>query len=184
MKFNQAMEHAVAFLKSEEFKDRVLEEDATMLRQLPVLQRINQHGFITLDSQAGKRIKGKNYKTGMPYEEIERSYLAGFMLEHDAVEFIKTMALKTDKNAAVLSECDATHMPPTLDIPLTVVKRSGETAVHTHFSTALPRSTFVAFKKHANLNKSERVVYVFCWDTVWGREGLFKDVLRVLKTIA
>lgn len=183
MKFNQAMEHAVAFLKSAEFKDRLVEEDASMLQQLPVLQRINQHGFITTNSQAGKRIKGKNYKTGKPYEEIERSYLEGFMLEPVANEFIKTMALKTDKNAAFLPVCDA-QMPPALDIPLTVVKREGETVVDTHFSTALPRSTFEAYRKNVNLNKSEKVVYVFCWDTVWGREGLFGDVLRVLKTIA
>ena len=183
MKFKEAAERSVAFLKSEEFKERVLEEDASMLRQLPVLQRINASGFITLDSQAGKRIKGKNYKTGKPYEEIERAYLAGFMLEHVAIEFIKTMALKTDKNAAVLPACDA-YMPSSLDIPLTVVKRAGETVVDTHFSPALPRSTMETFKKNVNLNKSEKVVYVFCWDTVWGREGLFNDVLRVLKQIA
>jgi hypothetical protein len=183
MKFNQAMDHAVAFLKSAEFKARLLEEDASMLRQLPVLQRINEQGFITTNSQAGKRFEGKNYKTGKPYEEVERSYLEGFMLEPVAIDFIKSMALTTDKNAAFIPVCDA-QMPSALDIPLTVVRRPGEeTVVETHFSTALPRSIFEAYKKHVKLNKSEKVVYVFCWDTQWGREGLFRDVLRVLKTV-
>jgi len=182
MKFNDAVVHAVAFLKSAEFKERVVEEDASMLRQLPVLQGINQLGFITTNSQAGKRARGKHYETGEPLENLERAYLTGFMREPVAAEFIKSMALTTDKNAAFIPVCDS-KLPADLDIPLSVVKRSGETLVETHFSTALPRSTFEAFKKEANLNKGEKVVYVFCWDTAWGREGLFKDVLRVLQRV-
>jgi len=184
MKFNEAKAHAVALFNSAEFKERVNEEDATMLRQLAILQEINRHGFITVNSQAGAKTKGKHYETGKPYENMERAYLMGFMLETKAPEFIKNMGLKTDKNAVFVPVCsDDIKLPSALDIPLTMTK-SGfpkEIRIDTHFSSALPKSTFESFRKQAKLNKSEKVVFIFCWDSEWGRQGLFKDVLRVLK---
>ena len=47
MKFNEAKAQAVALFNSAEFKERVNEEDATMLRQLAILQEINRNGFLT-----------------------------------------------------------------------------------------------------------------------------------------
>jgi hypothetical protein len=185
MKFNEAKAQAVALFNSAEFKERVNEEDALMLRQLAILQEINKLGFITVNSQAGNKSKGKHYETGKPYENLERAYLMGFMLETEAVLFIKNMGLKTDKNAIFVPVCsDDIMLPSALDIPLTVTKSGKETRIDTHFSVALPKSAFEGFKKQAKLSKSEKVVFIFCWDSEWGRKGLFKDVLRVLKLVA
>jgi len=185
MKFNEAKAQAVALFNSAEFKERVNEEDALMLRQLAILQEINKHGFITVNSQAGNKSKGKHYITGKPYENMERAYLMGFMLETEAALFIKNMGPKTDKNAIFVPVCsDDILLPSALDIPLTVTKSTGTTRVDTHFSVALPKSAFEGFRKQAKLSKSEKVVFIFCWDSEWGRKGLFKDVLRVLKLVA
>ena len=185
MKFNEAKAHAVALFNSAEFKERVNEEDATMLRQLAILQEINRNGFITVNSQAGTKNKGKHHETGKAYENIERAYLMGFMLESDAAEFIKNMGLKTDKNAVFVPVCsDDINLPSALDIPLTITKSAGSTQVDTHFSSALPKSAFDSFKKQVKLSKSEKVVFIFCWDSEWGRKGLFKDVLRILRLLS
>ena len=185
MKFNEAKARAVALFNSAEFKERVNEEDATMLRQLAILQEINQRGFITVNSQAGAKTKGKHHETGKSYENIERAYLMGFMLETKAPEFIKNMGLKTDKNAVFVPVCsDDINLPSALDVPLTITTSAGITRVDTHFSSALPKSAFDSFKKQVKLSKSEKVVFIFCWDSEWGRKGLFKDVARILKSLA
>jgi hypothetical protein len=182
MKFNEAKAQAVALFNSVEFKERVNEEDALMLRQFAILQEINKHGFITVNSQAGNKSKGKHYTTGKPYENLERAYLMGFMLETEAALFIKNMGLKTDKNAIYVPVCsDDIKLPSALDIPLTITKSGGTVIVDTHFSVALPKSAFEGFRKQAKLSKSEKIVFIFCWDSEWGRKGLFKDILRVFK---
>ena len=183
MKFNEAKAQAVALFNSAEFKERVNEEDATMLRQLAILQEINRHGFITVNSQAGAKTKGKHHETGKAYENIERAYLMGFMPETEAPEFIKNMGLKTDKNAVFVPVCSDIKLPSALDVPLTITKSGGAVRVDTHFSSALPKSAFDSFKKQVKLSKSEKVVFIFCWDSEWGRKGLFKDVLRILKSL-
>jgi hypothetical protein len=55
-------------------------------------------------------------------------------------------------------------------------------------STALPANVWDFYRKEAHIDKSEKVVYVFCWDPLWNRgaagaKGLFTEVLKVLKTI-
>jgi hypothetical protein len=44
------------------------------------------------------------------------------------------------------------------------------------------------FRKEANINKTEKIVYVFCWDTKWNRDasnktGLFTDVYKILRGV-
>jgi hypothetical protein len=84
------------------FAEKIKEEDPLMVKYLPLLQKINKAGFLTINSQAGHHSKGKHYQTGKPYELTERAYLIGFMLEKDAAKFIKAMAIQTDKNAIFL----------------------------------------------------------------------------------
>ena len=176
MKFTEAQKKAVALFETEAFIQRVKEEDPTMLKHLPLLQKINKLGFLTVNSQAGNRSKGKGY------EILERAYLVGFMLEKDAEQFIKNMGVHTDKNAVYVPVCDET--PSSLDVPLTITKKD-DVKVETHMSTSLPKEAEAFFRKMAFLNKSEKVVFLFCWDPLWcrlasGRNGLFTDVIRVL----
>ena len=147
-----------------------------MVKHLPLLQKMNKHGFLTINSQAGNRSKGKGY------EILERAYVVGFMKEKDAEQFIKNMAIRTDKNAIYVPVCNET--PSSLDVPLTITKKDDVT-VNTHMSTSLPKEAEEFFRKMASLSKSEKVVFIFCWDPMWcrlasRRNGLFTEVLKVL----
>ena len=171
---------------SPEFIERIRDEDSTMLKHLPLLQKINQYGFITTESQAGNHKKGISKADGKPYELSERAYLSGFMMEDDAALFIKNMSLYTDKNAMYIPTCDA-DISSSLDIPLTITRRKNGVTVETHMSPALPKDASDFFKKMAHLNKSEKVVFIFCWDPMWnrrasGRNGLFTEVYKRLST--
>lgn len=184
MKFQDAKQKAVEMFESPEFLERIKDEDSTMLKYMPLLKKINEHGYITTESQAGNHQKGISKADGKPYELSERAYTSGFMLEDAAATFIKNMSLYTDKNALYVPVCDA-DIPSSLDIPLTITRKKNIVTVETHMSPALPKGTSDFFKKMVHLNKSEKVVFIFCWDPMWnrrasGRNGLFTEVSNML----
>jgi hypothetical protein len=183
MKFTEALKKSVNMFSDTTFKKRIEEEDATMLKHLPILQKINRLGYLTTESQAGKKSSGKSYIDGKPYVIQERSYISGFMLESKAVDFIKNMGLHTDKNAVYVPYCnDSLYLPSNLDIPLTITIKGGKTEINTHGSLTLPESAWNFFRKQAHINKSEKIVYIFCWDSKWNRPGaLFADVVKMLE---
>ncbi len=186
MKFQDATTYSVEMLSSPDFRTRVQEEDVSMLKHLDILKKINAAGFLTVNSQGGRKSSGISKKDGKPYEIHERAYLMGFMKEEKAVEFLRRINIYTDKNAIFVPYCeDSIYIPSSLDIPLTVTKKGQSLSVNTHTSSALPLSTWTSFRKQANINKSEKIVFVQCWDTKWNRgastqKGLFKDVLKCL----
>lgn len=170
--------HAVAKFSSPSFLQVRKNEDPTMLKYMGILQRINKYGYLTTESQAGHK-SGTNY---------ERAYIAGFMLETLAEKFIKNMGIFTDKTAIYLPKCkNNTHLPASLDVPLTLNKKSGKVVVVvTHMSSALPDSVWELQRKQLNIDKSEKIVFIECWDPKWCRNasnynGLFTDVLKMLK---
>lgn len=171
---------------SAEFIERIREEDPRMLRHLPMLQKINARGYLTLNSQSGQLQKGISIFTKKPFENHERAYLLGYLEEAKAVEFLKKISTQTDKNAIFVPVCDGSlKIPSALDIPLTYTKSQGITEIHTHMSSALPKETAEFFRKQAHLDKSVKAVFVLCWDPLWnrnasGRNGLFTDVLHSL----
>jgi|LauGreDrversion4_2_1035121.scaffolds.fasta_scaffold98016_2 hypothetical protein len=185
MKFTDAQDKAVKMLSSKEFIERVKEEDETMLEHLDTLKNINKNGYITVNSQAGRKEKGKSFQTGKPYEMIERAYTIGFMQESKASIFIKNMSF-TDKNAAFVPYCDdKMHLPSSLDIPLTITKTEGHTRIETHTSLTLPESVWQHYRKQAGISKGEKIVFITCWDTKWNRNastknGLFSEILKAL----
>lgn len=157
-----------------------------MLRFLPRFLEINQLDFLTTNSQAGHAQKGTSAITGKPYTSSERAYLEGFLPEAKAEQFIKNMALHTDKNAIFVPSCTSFDIPSNLDIPLTITESEGKQKINTHMSTAVPTSHTDMLRKQLKLNKSEKVFYIFCWDPMWNRlasnkNGLFSDVIRILK---
>jgi hypothetical protein len=187
MKFKEAQAKTVAMLSSPGFIERVKDEDETMLTHLDILKNINRAGYITTNSQAGRKSSGKSAVDGRHYDTSERAYITGFMLENDAVKFIKNLGILTDKNAVFVPYCsDDIHLPASLDIPLTITRKGDKTAVVTHMATTLPVSYWNHERKEAKLSKSEKIVYIFCWDTKWNRNassatGLFTDVLKILR---
>jgi len=189
MKFADALEKSVAMFSSSEFIKNRKEEDPKMVKHLQILQTINQHGFLTTNSQAGHKTVGKSVSDGKPYEMSERSYLTGFMLETDAIRFIKHLSIHTDKNVVHIPYCTGDlHVPSSLDIPLTIRKTKEGIDVVTHMATVLPFEWWELERKQVKLNKTEKIVFLFVWDTKWNRNassasGLFTDVLKILKTL-
>jgi len=182
MNFVDAQIRSAAMFSSPEFVKRVTDEDPNMLNYLPLLASINQHGYITTNSQAGLKTENDSY------EIVERAYIVGFMLEKKAVDFIQTISIMTDKNAIYIPFSDNVYAPPNLDVPLSITKKNGDTFVHTHMSTILPTSVWEQERKEARIHRREKIVYVFCWDTQWHRRaglprGLFTDVLKILSDI-
>jgi hypothetical protein len=181
MKFVDAQRAAIANFSSPEFRERIREEDPSMVKNLSILKAINKHGYLTTESQAGR------FSRGQDYEMSERAFLSGFMLEKDAALFIKRMGLYTDKNSIYVPMTgEETYLPSSLDVPLTTVKKAGRRTVQTHMSVARPKSVIEMELKQIKLNKSEKAVFVECWDTHWnrsatGKGGLFTDVLQILK---
>lgn len=189
MKFKEALEKSVKLLSSPEFKQRVKEESDFEIQHLNDLKEINKHGFLTLSSQGGHKISGISPLDGKHYQMIERAYLEGFMLEKEASEFIQRCSMTTDKNVIFVPYCnDNVYIPRELDFPLTISKKGKETLIYTSYSSALPKYVWEAFRKESHINKTEKIVFILCWDSKWNRNasgpsGLFKDVLRVLKNL-
>ena len=187
MKFEDAVSAAVKKFSSPEFIKNIKEEDESMLRHLNILKRINSLGYITEQSQAGRKHKGLSYNDGKPFVSEERAFICGFMLESMASQFIKNMALHTDKNAIFIPSCeDNIYIPARFDIPLTIETVDGKTEIHTHMSSVLPHSVWEQYRKGLHINKNEKIALIFCWDSKWNRDassqlGLFSDVEKILK---
>lgn len=170
MKFNAAQKKAVSMFDNPEFIANIKEEDPTMVKHLDILKKINENGYLTKNSQAGRKTKNEN----------ERAYIQGFMMKKNAIEFLKRMNIETDKNAIYVS---INEKEPIFNIPLTI---ENKWEVVTHMSTTLPVRIWNQERKYLNLDAN--IVYIFCWDPKWNRNassknGLFIDVLNVLKTI-
>ena len=190
MKFVEAQAKAVSMFSAPGFIKDIRQEDPTMVKHLSLLKTMNQCGYITTNSQAGNKTVGKKSAIdGKPFEIIERAYITGFMLEVNAIQFIKNLGIFTDKNAVFVPYCsDDIHLPASLDVPLTITKTGDITKVVTHMSTTYPESYWHQQRKEAKINKSEKIVYIFCWDTKWNRNassatGLFTDVIKILKSL-
>lgn len=175
MKFKDAQKKAMDKFIDPAFRARIKEEDPSMVRHLPTLRAMNERGFLTLNSQAGNRTKTERY------DIWERAYVEGFMAFEHATEFLKRMALLTDKNAIFVPTCpNDVILPSALDIPLTVTHKEGAVKINTHMSTALPKAVMNSYMKQAGLTVGSHAVYIFCWDTRWNRAGLFQDILKAL----
>lgn len=187
MKFREALKESIKHLTSSEFRNRVKEEDERMLTEINSLTEINKKGFLTNNSQSGRQEKGKHYIDKKPLTINERAYLSGFMLKPKAVSFLRDIHLHTDKMAFAVpvAKCEI-NIPTELDIPLTITKHAGKEEVTTHMSLAIPQE-FMDFQlKESKLNKTEPIVYIFCFDPEWNRycsdkDGLFTNILRLLK---
>ena len=183
MKFKEAQKKQVEMFSSPKFIQRIQEEDDSMLKHLPILKEINAHGYLTTESQAGRKSSGKQYEIN------ERAFCCGFMQENTAVEFLKRINTTTDKNAFFVPYCNnSLYLPSSLDFPVTITKKEGKAEINTHMSSALPESVWNSWRKQVHLNKTEKIVFIQCWDPLWNRNasganGLFRDILRVLKHI-
>lgn len=173
MKFEQATILALKKFNSKEFENRITLEDPKMTKEIPILRKINENGFLTFESQAG------NFQKGLL---SERAYILGFMQREKAISFLRKMSLSTDKNAiCIIPVPNDTEIDPNMDIPLSIYKNE----IFTYMSTVLPESEYHDNnRKSLKLNKKD-IVMIFCWDGKWnryasGKNGLFTNVLSIL----
>ena len=80
MKFADSKENRIKMFDSPQFLQRIKDEDNYMLKYLEILKKMNEYGFITIESQSGVR---KN----------EKSYVIGFVEESKAENFIKHLSI-------------------------------------------------------------------------------------------
>ncbi len=174
---------AVNLFNDPVFIEEIKLEDKTMLEHLPTLRKINKMGFLSLDSQAGRTFKSKNYKTGEKYREEQRAYLIGMMEINKAVSFVRRMSMDTDKIAVPVT-ANPTHSRQ-FNIPLTINIMNHKVEVRTSTPLTLPELSLNRYKEELQLNQNENVVCILCWDPIWNRsvsddDGLFEDVLDCL----
>lgn len=184
--FKIAQKKAVDKFVNPEFIKNIKEEEPNMVKHLDILKQINEHGYLTTNSQAG--IKTENYE--------ERSFIIGFMLRKDAQKFVHTINTTTDKIAVSIVVSD-NYADVKLDIPLTMENKKGIWKSFYHMSTFVPFKHMIQEKQNMGLldtiikDKDIEpldILYIFCWDPKWNRNGssktgLFTDVLKILKTI-
>ncbi len=191
MKFKDAQKLAVEKFSSAEFLNSLQEEDPSMLKYMEALKEMNRLGYLTVESQAGRKATGRHYLEKWPYVIEERAYIRGYMMLEDASKFIEQIAFNTDKNAVMIPICpDETEITSSTDIPLTTTTplSTGTRTTSTHMSMAVPQSFDAIQRKMLHLNKSEKAVMIFCWDPKWNRladgpHGLFTEVMKILKTL-
>ena len=177
MQFNEAQINAIYKFTSADFIKRINDEDDTMLKHLDILQNINMKGFLTVQSQAGNKIINKKY------EIYEKAFIAGFMLEDIAIKFMKNFNIYTDKNCINIPYSN--NISTSLDIPLTITNKNGEINVDTHFPHVFTEEIWNYYRNELKLDKSEKIVFILCWDNKWNRnasdiDGLFIDAYKIL----
>lgn len=109
------------------------------------------------------------------------------MLRKDALNFVHNINVTTDKIALCVIETD-TYADVKLDIPLTMENKKGIWKSFYHMSTFVPVKHLIREKqKMGLLDPNMDILYIFCWDPKWNRNGssktgLFTDVLKILKS--
>lgn len=180
MNFNNAKKRMIKYLESDAFKNR--EDAQTTLKSIKILQKINQLGFITNDSQEGVIETGTISESPSPkkrkkYVIKERAYVTGFMKRNQSKEFVDRMNSLTDKIAFIID------INKNTDNYIAVTTQNN--VPFTKIFLNLNIKTFNFIKSEAYLDKDEEVDCVACIDPVYGRlatskDGLYKDIIKSL----
>lgn len=145
---------------------------------VPLLQDMTKYGFLPMEHQLGIRRKGIT-------DVHERSYVAGFMLESTAEQFLPYVTLYTDKTAIYTPVVEEYHQ---FDIPVRVEYKDRKMKMTESVYNEIPEYVFDEYIKEAKLSFQEPLVYVTCWDPMWNRNasdpsGLFYQMLGILKQL-
>jgi hypothetical protein len=174
MKFKDALQKTFSQFKSPEFIKNI--KNKSILPHLPLLQEITSYGFLPVEYQGGTR-----------KETIrERAYLTGFITEKQAEAFIPNMSVYTDKVAIVVSIVKQVDL---CEIPLTLKMSGKKIEITNRVFTQMFEEDYKGYCEELQISIKEPLVYLFCWDPLWGRdasspEGLFYQVAGILKHIS
>ncbi len=188
MKFEDAQKKMITYLSSEEFSNREDAQDTK--KSIDFLKQIIKKGYITENSQEGSHTKGFNKETKKYYEVEERAYVSGFMKKEQGLAFINSINTNTDKVAFQIQPSQGNVMP---DAKIGLTKQrigsklplKSEFTIVTSFRTSLPMNTIDIVRKQTHISKSEHVMYICCFDPVYGRQaskknGLYEAILSSL----
>jgi hypothetical protein len=208
MDFERARRVAVRAMRTAAWKDAIRGEDATMVKHIPQLTRINNLGMITWNSQAGRNSRYFSKKTGKRELMAERAYCVGFVSPHVADAFLEYMWLHTDKYAARMQLADESTDYTVGRIGVTVAQtgKVWETSVSPHYEARdrtcnYPpmifewNSTPMHMKARARIGVylkdpvPDTAVAVMLVDMRWGRranapKGLFTEIERALAHVS
>ena len=177
--------------------DRVgeIEEDESMKIAKPILSKINAFGFVTEDSQMGKKEK-INLKDNKIGDKWQRSYISGIMDRNIYKEFELKMDLIGETFILIKPHCKM-HSEHSNPISVTrVSKQDGSFETITRnwtdcFPIEIQWINLLPDLGDEILNDmelmeqiEEEVVYVEITDLTWGRDfWLFETVYKVLSEI-
>lgn len=172
-------------------------EDATMAKARPILAKINAAGFVTVDSQMGKKEQYNSvFHKGFVSVEWQRSYIEGFMARDKAQAFMLRMDLV---GGAAVYVCEHASRNPSdkvfgnaYRVPVTRHTEPGGTfractrqpmlprTLHGQWVNLLPE-TKLRSDAHAMEAVAPEVVQVTVVDMQWGRPvWLFNKVVDAL----
>jgi hypothetical protein len=180
MKFEDAQKKMITYLSSDDFTSREDAQDTK--KSIDFLKQMIKKGYITENSQEGSHTKGFNKETKKYFEVEERAYVSGFMKKEQGLTFINTMNTNTDKVAFQIQPSQDNTVP---DAKIGLTKQrsgtklplKGDFTIATSFRSSLPVKTIDFLRKHTHISKSENVIYVLCFDPVYGRQATKKDGL-------
>lgn len=166
-------------------------EDPTMAEARPRLSEINRKGFLTIDSQMGKKIVQQHPRTGADYPYWQRSYVDGLMPRHLTKNFHQRMELED----SVVILIDAPHDRPrriggaisvTLDGHYFFTRTPVATSAGFEESVqnVLPEVSSIMSDKKCKQLLREDAYNVRVVDMVWGRPfWLFDKISQVLDVV-
>jgi hypothetical protein len=194
--FEKAIQHSVAYLQSNEFKNR--EDVHDSIDSIPSLVNMNRLGFLTVASQPGIATKGKNHQTGKQYAIKQRAYVNGFMKQKDAEEFVELFNtdLHNDKVCLVYTIVDdeksivsGAFQSRPLRLPLTI--DTGKVVTRDDFT--IPKTNVKNIAQEVGLLISDEdwddLVLLTCFDSKWNRHalnhsGLHQHIIKTLRHLS
>ena len=189
MSFSLNRNRRIKLLQSQRFLNRVRDEDPYMIPIIPSLISINKLGFITIDSQSGRKESGISYLDGLPYLLLYRSYVFGVMTSQLAKLFISRFNYP-HLHSIIVPIVNNAEPSVANDIPLTISRKKDGDTIITHMSKVLPKRIASNYLAQAGFDtrydSKTDLVFIFCWDSKWLRPALHKNGLftSIIKTLS
>lgn len=166
------------------------EEDPSMAQARPRLSEINKRGFVTTDSQMGKREVLQHRITGEDYDYRQRSYVKGLLPKHLGEEFKRRMQLE---DGVMIFMEEPGPEPPGWEYRIPVTLDGDVFFTNIRMATSdfayqtlcvLPEVQSIMSDKTCYDLVERDALLVKVVDTVWGRPfWLFDKIVEVLDEV-
>lgn len=200
--FDESRRKAIAVFKSPAFRKLIREEDPNMLPYIPKFIQMATLGYLTVESQKGHSESGVSPPPlpPRPYNIEQRSYICGWMETTRAFHFFYLFNQNDGQCVSVVHFIEGEDVDrqsfTELGIPVTGQKVGNrgreEYVTKLHFvipyeikrhelSSIVGNKHFLSSIKYDKFVTEAKYKFVICWDAVWKRNTLFKNVIRTLR---